>query len=287
MKHNPSRWHVMMPKRIMAEKTLGKTLKYLGQDPDKNAWYVMKVINLLTAGEKETLIRKWLCNWMQQNSPGRSFIARVIQNTHPRVREKFVARMVASMIFRDKLALERARKKLGMVPPLTMLISPTMRCNYRCEGCCAGSYSWADDMYPEVFDRVLSEAEAMGINYITILGGEPLVYPHLFEVLENHPKSFYQIYTNASLIDQKVAEKMVEMGNIAPQISINGPRVHTDASRGKGAFDKCIRAMDNLREAGCAFGFSSLVTRQNMNVICTDEWIDFLIEKGVLCGNPV
>lgn len=284
MELNMNRWHVMMPKRIMAEKALGKALKYMGDDPDKNAWYVMKAIDLLTAGEKQALIRAWIYDWMQEDGPGRTFLTRVIQNTHPRVREKFVGRMVASMIFRDHMALERARKKIGMVPPPTMLISPTMRCNYRCKGCYAGSYSRADDMDPEVFDRVLSEAESMGINFITILGGEPLVYPSLFEVIENHPKSFYQLYTNASLIDRKVAEKMVEMGNIAPQISINGPREHTDASRGRGAFDKCVRAMDHLREAGCAFGFSSLVTRQNMDVICTDEWIDFLIEKGVLYG---
>jgi hypothetical protein len=42
--------------------------------------------------------------------------------------------------------------------------------------------------------------------------------------------------------------------------------------------------MDNLREAGCVFGFSSLVTRNNVDVICSDEWIDMLIDKGALYG---
>jgi MoaA/NifB/PqqE/SkfB family radical SAM enzyme len=42
--------------------------------------------------------------------------------------------------------------------------------------------------------------------------------------------------------------------------------------------------MDNLREAGCCFGFSSLVTRHNVDVICSEEWIDLLIKKGALYG---
>ncbi len=274
----------LMPKRTMAEKVLGQALKYLGKDTDKNARYVLKAVDHIASGEKQEMVRQWFHHWMREGGPGRQFLHRVVQNTHPKVRERYVARMVASMFFRDPDAPKRAEQKFGIQPPPTMLISPTMRCNYRCEGCYAGSYERKDDMDPEVFDRVLTEAEEMGLNFITILGGEPFIYPHLFEVLEKHPKPFYQIYTNASLIDDKTAQRLVELGNIAPQISINGPREFTDAVRGKGSFDNCVAAMDRLYEAGCAFGFSSLVTSKNMDVICSDEWVDFLIEKGALYG---
>ena len=74
------------------------------------------------------------------------------------------------------------------------------------------------------------------------------------------------------------------MGNIAPQVSVNGPAEYTEASRGEGAFERILTAMDNLREAGCVFGFSSLVTRHNIDAICSEEWVDFLIEKGALYG---
>ena len=277
-------WRDMMPRRTLAEKALGQALKYLGDDPDKNAGYVLKAVDHIASGEKQEMVRQWFHHWMRENGPGRQFLKRVVENTHPRVRQRYVARMVASMFFRDPEAPRRARKQFGIQPPPTMLISPTMRCNYRCQGCYAGSYERKDDMSPETFDRVLSEAEEMGINFFTILGGEPFIYPHLLEVIEKHDKSFYQVYTNASLIDEKTADKLVDLGNVAPQISINGPAEVTDAVRGKGSFDKCVRAMDLLREAGCAFGFSSLVTRRNMDIICSDHWIDFLIEKGALYG---
>lgn len=35
-------WRDMMPRRTLAEKALGQALKYLGDDPDKNAGYVLK-----------------------------------------------------------------------------------------------------------------------------------------------------------------------------------------------------------------------------------------------------
>lgn len=274
----------LMPKRAMAEKALGQGLKHMGRNPDKNARYLQKAVDHIASGEKQEMVRKWFHHWMRENGPGREFLSRVVRNTHPRVRERYVGRMVASMFFRDPEAPARAKKKFGFQPPPVMLISPTMRCNYRCEGCYASSYSRADDMDPEVFDRLLGEAEAMGLNFITILGGEPFIYPDLLQVLEKHDKSFFQIYTNGSFIDAQMAERLVRMGNIAPQISINGPGEYTDATRGKGAFNKCLHAMDNLYQAGCAFGFSSLVTRKNMDVLCSDEWIDFLIEKGALYG---
>lgn len=277
-------WRDAMPRRTMAEKILGKVLKYLGDDTDKNARYLLKTVDLIAGEEKQKIIREWFHHWMRKGGPGREFLHRVVHNTHPRVRERYVARMVASMIFRNSAEIDQARKKLGFTPPPTMLISPTMRCNYRCKGCYAGSYERKDDMSPEVFDRVLTEAEQMGINFITILGGEPFMYPHLFDVLEKHPKSFYQIYTNGALIDEKTATRLVEMGNVAPQISINGPEKHTDESRGSNAFKRCAQAMDNLYAAGAAFGFSSLLTRNNMDMICSDEWVDFLIDKGALYG---
>ena len=81
-----------------------------------------------------------------------------------------------------------------------------------------------------------------------------------------------------------MAAKLVKMGNVAPQISVNGPAIHTYASRGRGAFEKVMHVMDILRDTGCIFDFSTLVTRNNIDDICSEEWIDLLIEKGALYG---
>ncbi len=271
-------------KRAIAERVLAHALTILGTDPDRNARYLAKAVDRIAKGEKQKVIRDWVHGWLREGAPGRDFLGRVLRNTHPRVREKYIARMVISMLFRDPEIREYCLREFGITPPYVMLISPSMRCNYRCTGCYAASYDRKSDMEPEIFDRVIGEAEDLGINFFIVLGGEPFIYPPLLDVVKAHGKSFFQVYTNGSLIDQEMAFRLVKLGNVAPQISINGPREYTDAARGAGAFDVCVRAMDNLRHAGCVFGFSTLVTRQNVDAICSDEWFDFLIEKGALYG---
>lgn len=271
-------------KRELAEIALGQALGALGNDPDKNAKYLLAAIDHISKGEKQKATRDWIHDWLSEGRPGREFMGRMLKNIHPNVRQRYVARMIVGMFFRETEVQDHCLKKYGYNPPFVMLISPTMRCNYRCQGCFAASYERKDDMKPEVFDRVLSEAEEIGINFLVILGGEPFLYPDLLDILGKHDKSFFQIYTNASMIDKTMAKRLAEMGNIAPQISVNGPAEYTDASRGKGAFQQVMQAMDNLREAGCVFGFSSLVNRQNADIICSDEWFDLLMEKGALYG---
>lgn len=168
-------WKNLMPKRTMTEKALSQAVKHLGKDTDKNAQSVLKAVDHVASGEKQETVRQWFHHWMQENGPGWRFLHRVVQNTHPRVRERYVARIMARMFFRDPDAASRSKQKFGVQPPPTMLISPTMRSIYRCEGCYAGSYESKDNMDPEVFDRVLTEAEEMGINLITILGREPFI----------------------------------------------------------------------------------------------------------------
>lgn len=269
-------------KRELAEIALGEALTLLGNNPERNARYVSAAINRFTRGDRQKHIREWINGWLGEGKPGREWLARTL-STHPSVRRHFLARIITSILLSDE-DRKFCEKKYGIKRPSVMLISPTMRCNFRCQGCYAASYERKDDMKPEVVDRVLSEAEDMGINFLVFLGGEPFIYPELFDILEQHKKSFFQIYTNASLIDETVAKRLAKMGNVAPQISVNGPAEFTDASRGKGAFEGVMRAMDNLREAGCAFGFSSLVSRKNMEAICTDEWFDLLVKKGALYG---
>jgi len=270
--------------REFAEIVLGQALGFIGQDPDRNARYIIGAIDHMARGESQNIIRSWAQNWLAENGQGRALLSRMVKNTSPEVRRRFVARFVVNLGFRGITDEKRFVEEHGFAPPYTMLISPTMRCNYRCRGCYASSYERKEDMKPEVFDRLLFEAEKIGTNFFNVLGGEPFVYPQLLDILSHHDKSCFQVYTNGSFIDKTMAKKLVELGNIAPQISVNGPEEYTDASRGEGAFRTAMQAMDNLREAGCVFGFSTLVSRDNVDAVCSEKWVDLLIEKGALYG---
>ena len=276
---------VTRTKREPGERVMGKALGMLGNNPDKYTKYVIKAIDHYSGSDpKRAITRDWVYNWLGEKGPGREFLGSILQNINPNVRRRYIARMIVSLFFRDHEVNERCLRDYRITSPHVMIISPTMRCNYSREGCYAANYEVKDDMSPEVFERVLSEAEEIDTNFFVLVGGEPFIYPNLLDILQRHKDSFFRVYTNASYIDKTMAQKLAKIGTIAPQISVNGPGKYTDALRVDGAFDQAMQAMDNLREAGCCFGFSSLVTHHNVDVLCSEKWIDLLIDKGALYG---
>ena len=105
-------------------------------------------------------------------------------------------------------------------------------------------------------------------------------YPHLLDVVGDHPESVFMVYTNGTLIDEKVADRLADLANLSPAFSLEGWREKTDARRGEGTFDKVIRSMDLLRERGVFFGTSVTSMRNNIHELFSTEFIDFLVEKG-------
>lgn len=90
------------------------------------------------------------------------------------------------------------------------------------------------------------------------------------------------MYTNGTLIDDDFADRLLETGNVTPVISLEGFRESTDRRRGEGTYDKIMSAMDRLHERGIIFGASVTVTRNNVDELFGDEFIDLMIEKGVI-----
>lgn len=232
--------------------------------------------------EQHQLSADWVKKWASNPNSGGAYLKRLM-TLHPNVLKKFVAQMMANVFFRDHDVIKNYTEQ-NVQPPGLMLISPSMRCNYKCVGCYAAQYSKDEDMSFETLDRIITEAKEMGTRFFIILGGEPLVYRPLFGIFEKHNDVAFQFYTNGALIDKEMARRLVELGNVAPQVSVEGFAKETDERRGKGAFERAMRAMDNLREAGCIFAFSTAVTSHNVDVVTSDEFMDLMIEKGAIYG---
>ena len=271
-------------KRELAENLVSQALMLLGHSSEKNYRRIMGAFNRIAKTEHQRMIAAWIDSWLSEGNPGGAFVSRLLKGVHANVRKNYLANMLVSLFFRDQQIYDWMRAEYGFNPPSVMLISPTMRCNYKCAGCYAAKYTTDDDMPPELFDRVITEAEEIGIKFMPVLGGEPFVYRPLLDIFKKHPKACFQPYTNGSLITRELADKLVELGNIAPMISIEGFAEQTDACRGQGAFERAMKAMDNLREAGCLFGFSIRVDRNNFDYVTGDEFMDMLIGKGAIYG---
>jgi MoaA/NifB/PqqE/SkfB family radical SAM enzyme len=159
-----------------------------------------------------------------------------------------------------------------------------MRCNLACYGCYASEYERGPELDGELIHRVLREAQEMGVYFVTVSGGEPFIRPDLLDIFAAHRDQYFQVYTNGTLIDRKMAQTLSRLGNVLPAISVEGWEKETDARRGPGAFRKILETMSNLRQEGVLFGFSATATRQNSEVIISDEFVDFLAQQGCFIG---
>lgn len=165
-----------------------------------------------------------------------------------------------------------------------MLVDPTSKCNLHCEECWAGAYSKRDTLSFEEVDRIVTAGKELGIHFIAVSGGKPLLWPSLMDLCRKHPDVAFMAYTNGTRIDDAMAEALREVGSFSPAISLEGGRETTDARRGSGVFDRILEAMDHLREKRVTFGASLTITRRNCEEVFSDEFVDRLIEKGVLYG---
>ncbi len=211
----------------------------------------------------------------------RNFVSR---DLHPNYYQNMVVNFFTNALFLGYGIRKEILAKEGIMPPFFFVISPTMRCNLGCYGCYAGQYKKSDELDFDTVCRVISEARDMGMYFVTISGGEPFFYEGLLDIFEKHHDISYQIYTNGTLIDDKAVERLVSLGNAAPAISVEGYEAETDARRGKGTYGKVRDAMGRLKDARALFGFSATVTRHNVDLLSSEEFVDTMVDRGCAFG---
>ncbi|MFH1332600.1 MAG: radical SAM protein [archaeon] len=221
---------------------------------------------------------------IETNHPSMIIVKKLYNYLSPQGREKLVENFFVNGLFMNKERKEQFVSSYGFSPPYFFVMSPTMQCNLRCEGCYAGKYEKEELSY-DLMDRLMNEAKEIGIYFVTISGGEPFIRKDdLFRLFEKHNDMYFQVYTNSTLITNDVAKKLSELGNVALALSVEGFENETDFRRGKGIFSRVGKAMDNLKEYGVLFGFSAVPTRRNADVLCSEEFLDFVMNKGCFFG---
>lgn len=209
---------------------------------------------------------------------------RNLKSMSPAVRRSVIGTL-SKLLLSGENRREVFKAETGFPPPIVLVVSPTMRCNLSCYGCYAGKYESGAELGLDTLDRVLGEAEEMGVYFAVISGGEPFILGDaLWDVVERHPGIMFQVYTNGTLIDRDAARRLAQIGNVYPCISVEGLREETDARRGAGTFEKVTRAMEHLRSEGVFFGFSATATRENNELIVSEEFVDFYRRKGCVVG---
>jgi len=177
------------------------------------------------------------------------------------------------------------KEKYGVYPPGFITISPEGRCNLKCKNCYASSIgSNLEKMDSTTFTRILHEKyEKWGSWFTVISGGEPFMWQDngidLIDIAAQHPEQIFMVYTNGTLIDKVRAQRIASVGNLLPAVSVEGFKNETDNRRGEGTYRRILDAFENMRQEGVPFGISITANNNNVDVLFSDEFIDFYFDK--------
>ncbi len=193
---------------------------------------------------------------------------------------------------RFALASKAASKKRAQleeegehVPPF-LISSITSSCNLHCAGCYSRCNSATNDAEPvdqlsdEDWMKIFDEADDLGVSFILLAGGEPLLRRGVIEAAGKKPSILFPIFTNGTFMTEKYFEDFDKCRNLIPIMSIEGGKDATDNRRGEGVYDKLISNMDELKKKGIIFGASVTVTTENIKEVSSESFINMLSEKG-------
>src|SRR5438270_1490626 len=162
--------------------------------------------------------------------------------------KRLLWKLAWNMGWKGMLSVERHKRRLkrGEVFPPFFYVSIINSCNLRCQGCWVDVSAKMEAMQPETFHRMVREAREMGNVFFGIVGGEPFMHPHLFELLEPHKDCYFQIFTNGHFITDERARRMRQLGNITPLISVEGSEIVSDQRRGRdGVLSRTMQGIQN------------------------------------------
>jgi len=206
---------------------------------------------------------------------------REIRDYLPRERfREFRRAWVINNLFVGPRRRRRVERKYGCELPAIINISPTEACNLRCRGCYATAYEKGREIEPDDLERIVVEARRLGICFVGILGGEPLLKKDLLPLLARHKDVAFRISTNGTVIDDETVGWLKRLGHVVLFFSLEGSAEDTDFWRGDGVYRRITENMRLLARERVLFGFSALLHARNGETLASRGFLDEMARLG-------
>lgn len=175
----------------------------------------------------------------------------------------------------------KKRLKRGEHFPAFLFISVTNNCNLSCQGCWATPTKPPRQIAPGMLKKLIDDSKQQGVRFFGILGGEPLLYPELFEIFAQHPDCYFLLFTNGTMIDQQTAHEMRMVGNVSPLISVEGLEDVSDERRGgNNVYARTLEGLEHCRRQRLVTGVSTSICQSNFADLASAEFADAVAERG-------
>ncbi len=205
---------------------------------------------------------------------------RFLKSTEPRLLWKFMY----NFGWKGMRAVQAYKKRLknGQVYPAFLFMSVTNACNLNCQGCWVTQTKPVGNLDFDLMERIIVESKKMKSYFFGILGGEPFLNKDLFPIIERHPECYFQIFTNATLITEESAQRMRELGNITPLVSIEGLEEVSDIRRGgDNVYARTMQGLQHLHGAKLITGVATSVCKSNFDELVSEDFVKRVMDLGV------
>ena len=174
----------------------------------------------------------------------------------------------------------------GINIPVFLIASITSSCNLHCIGCYSRANNACNDNTPlnqltdDEWEDIFREAKDIGISFIVLAGGEPLIRKDVIIKATDFPEILFPIFTNGTMLNNEYFKLFDDNRNLVPIISIEGNEQKTDKRRGKGVYSKLVESMEFMRKNNIFFGVSITFTKINLTSLISNDFINKLHDYG-------
>lgn len=147
----------------------------------------------------------------------------------------------------------------------------TRNCNLNCVHCRAAASKgpYDGELTLQQCKQVIDQISAFSSPTIILTGGEPLLRPDIFDLIEYGTRKGLRLVMaiNGTLLTEEKARKLREGGIRRISLSLDGKDAGShDSFRGiTGSFDSVLRAADILKRMDLPFQINTTVTRLNVD----------------------
>jgi MoaA/NifB/PqqE/SkfB family radical SAM enzyme len=146
----------------------------------------------------------------------------------------------------------------ALAAPLYVAWQITNECNLACLHCIEESgpgKAFRDELDRDGVFRVIDDLMANEVPYLSFSGGEPMLHPHFFEMVERVTANGSQlkVETNGHYLTPENCARLKNLEVKAVQVSLDGASSATfGRMRVRGEFDRTTEGIRNLQRAGVA-----------------------------------
>ena len=169
--------------------------------------------------------------------------------------------------------------------PTVMYFELTYRCTCKCKFCerwKVGPKLAQDELTTEEIKRILADAYKLGVRYLGLTGGEPLLRKDLFKIAGFAKKIGLNVTmaSNGTLINEKNIKHIAKsFDSVAISMDSISPETH-DSLRGvKGVYEKAMKAVELLKAERIPLVVNMVITRENYKEI--DGYLQFFSQKNI------